>query len=65
MFVMFGAMMPTIMTFPANLFVLRKEKINGWYSVATYYTALTVAEFPFQVSQSTKFLQIELINFCL
>lgn len=50
MFVMFGSMMPTIMTFPANLTNIRKEKINGWYSVATYYVSLSIAEIPFQVS---------------
>lgn len=49
MFVMFGSMMPTIMTFPANLSNIRKEKINGWYSVAAYYVALSIAEIPFQV----------------
>ncbi|KAJ6223012.1 hypothetical protein RDWZM_001557 [Blomia tropicalis] len=49
MFVMFGSMMPTIMTFPANLSNIRKEKINGWYSVATYYLALSIAEIPFQI----------------
>ena len=49
MFVMFGSMMPTIMTFPENLTNIRKEKINGWYSIATYYVALSIAEIPFQV----------------
>lgn len=49
MFVMFGSMMPTIMTFPENLTNIRKEKTNGWYSIATYYVSLSFAEIPFQV----------------
>ena len=55
MFTLFGAMMPIIMTFPANLNVLKKEKTNGWYSLAAYYTALSVAEIPFQVSVKANF----------
>lgn len=54
MFTLFGAMMPIIMTFPANLNVLKKEKTNGWYSLAAYYTALSLAEIPFQVSIDIK-----------
>ena len=49
MFVMFGAMMPTIMTFPMDMQVFRKERTNGWYSCATYYFAKTLADMPFQV----------------
>lgn len=52
MFVMFDSMMPTIMTFPVQLNNIRKEKTNGWYSVATYYIAMSIAEIPFQVSIS-------------
>lgn len=50
MFNLFGSMMPTIMAFPSQMFILRKEKINGWYSLFTYFLAMSVSEIPFQVS---------------
>lgn len=52
MFIMFGSMMPTIMTFPSNMYILRKEKINGWYSIFTYFMAISISEIPFQVNYS-------------
>jgi hypothetical protein len=53
-FLMFTSVMPTIMTFPIDMQVLRKEKVNGWYSSGTYYIARTLADLPFQVNQQLK-----------
>ncbi|KAF7490470.1 ATP-binding cassette sub-family G member 1 [Sarcoptes scabiei] len=47
MFAMFGSMMPIIMTFPSNLETLKKEKTNGWYSIAAYYTGSVLSEIPY------------------
>ena len=49
LFIMFGSMMPTIMTFPLDMQVFKKERTNGWYSALTYYLARSFADMPFQV----------------
>lgn len=49
MFVMFGALFPTVLTFPTELNVFLKERSNGWYHSRTYFMAKTMADIPMQV----------------
>jgi ATP-binding cassette subfamily G (WHITE) protein 1 len=50
LFLMYTSMTITILSFPLEMPVLLKEHFNRWYSLRSYYLAITLSDIPFQVN---------------
>uniref|UniRef100_A0A146KSC3 ATP-binding cassette sub-family G member 4 n=1 Tax=Lygus hesperus TaxID=30085 RepID=A0A146KSC3_LYGHE len=49
LFLAFSALQSTVISFPLEVPIIRKEYFNRWYSVGAYYLANTLADLPIQV----------------
>ncbi|CAB3376237.1 Hypothetical predicted protein [Cloeon dipterum] len=48
-FAMYTTLTVTILSFPLEMPVLRKETFNGWYPLRPYYFAMSLTDVPFQI----------------
>ncbi|XP_034242718.1 ATP-binding cassette sub-family G member 4 [Thrips palmi] len=52
---MMTTMMLTVLTFPTEMQILRKEHFNRWYSLKSYYMSINILELPISVICCTAF----------
>lgn len=57
-FLTFTSLTPIILTFPCDLRVFLKEHANHWYSMHSYFTAVTLLDLPFQIIFPSVFVAI-------
>ncbi|CAH2239250.1 jg21888 [Pararge aegeria aegeria] len=48
----YTSLMPSVLKFPDELPVLKKENFNNWYNLKTYYAAILITSLPIQISFS-------------
>ncbi|CAB3368406.1 Hypothetical predicted protein [Cloeon dipterum] len=62
LFLMYTSMTVTILSFPLEMPVLLKENFNRWYSLRSYYLAITISDIPFQAIFCI--LYVAIVYFC-
>lgn len=53
MFLMMTAFNSVLTTFPSELPIITKEHFNKWYSLKSYYLAISIADIPVQMAATT------------
>ncbi|CAG2063252.1 unnamed protein product [Timema podura] len=58
MFLMFTAFSSMVLTFPAEIPIINREYFNRWYSLQSYYLAITFADVPLQTICSVGYCMV-------
>ncbi|XP_076227054.1 ATP-binding cassette sub-family G member 1 isoform X2 [Nomia melanderi] len=58
MIFLYVPMLPTLMQFPAEVQLVKREYFNMWYNLSPYYCAFTVVSIPTRIMESTIYLSI-------